>query len=472
MAYGYWKTGTGEDLVVFHHFFRRNPFKGGYTVAAGLEYAIDLLKNFRFDSSDLEYLESLTGSDGKPLFEKEFLDYLGRMEFCCDIDAVPEGTVVFPHEPLVRVTGPIIQAQLVESLLLNIINFQSLIATKAARVCMAAGSTPVIEFGLRRAQGIDGGLAASRAAFIGGCVGTSNTLAGKLFGIPVKGTHAHSWVMFFDSELESFAAYAAAMPNNCIFLVDTYNSLNGVKNAIKIGIKLRQEGHEMIGIRLDSGDLAYLSIEARRMLDEAGFRNTMIVASNELDETIIESLNLQGAAITVWGVGTKLVTGHGQPALGGVYKLAAIKKNEVWQRKLKLSEQVIKVNNPGILNVRRFFDKNGLAVADAIYDIEEHESQSWIIVDPVTPMHKKDVASALEYEDLLVPVLRQGKPVYDLPEITLIQIRTKQQLELFHPAIKRFVNPHVYPVGLESRLHNIKMDLVTEERSKNVRIDK
>ncbi len=469
MAYGYWKSGRHGQTAVFHHFFRNNPFEGGYTIAAGLQPAMDLLSNLRFEDPDIDYLKTIEGGDGRPVFEPEFLEYLSGLTFTCDVDAVPEGTVVFPHEPLVRVQGPIIQAQLVETMLLNIINFQSLIATKAARVCSAAGEQPVIEFGLRRAQGIDGGLSASRAAFIGGCVGTSNTLAGRLFGIPVKGTHAHSWTMSFGSEPEAFRAYAEAMPNNCIFLVDTYDSISGVRNAIRVGRWLREHGHDLVGIRLDSGDLAYLSVEARKMLDEAGFENALIVASNELDERLVTSLHQQGARIDVWGVGTKLVTGEEQPALGGVYKLTAIRSGEGWQRKLKLSEQVAKVNIPGILNVRRFSDSQGHAVADAVYDIEVHAKGNWEIRDPLVPFHRKELARGLRHEELLVPVFRGGKPVYEPPPLLEVQVRTRRQLSCFHPAIRRFENPHVYPVGLERQLHDLRTTLIEQERAKVVK---
>ena len=293
MAYGYWKLGRAEQEAVFHLFFRKPPFAGGYAVAAGLETAIEFLRAFRFDESDIAYLASLTGNDGRPLFDAEFLGHLGELRLAVDVDAMPEGTVAFGQEPLVRVRGPILQCQLLETPLLNIINFQTLIATKAARICEAAGDDSVLEFGLRRAQGIDGALSASRAAYIGGCSATSNVLAGKLFGIPVKGTHAHSWVMSFDTEAESFEQYAAVMPNNCVFLVDTYDTLDGVRQAAEVGKKLRRQGHELVGIRLDSGDLAYLSIEARKILDEAGFPDAGIVASNDLDEHLIENLRTQ-----------------------------------------------------------------------------------------------------------------------------------------------------------------------------------
>jgi len=355
MAYGYWKLGRTQDEAVFNLFFRTQPFKGGYTIACGLEYVIDFLEDFKFQDDDIKYLAELKGNDGKALFEPAFLDYLKNLQLNLDIDAIEEGIVVFPQEPLLRVRGPIIQCQLIETPLLNIINFQTLIATKAARVCQAAKGEPVLEFGLRRAQGIDGALTASRAAYIGGCAATSNVLAGKLFGIPVKGTHSHSWVMSFDTEQQAFDAYAEAMPNNCVFLVDTYDTLEGVKKAIETGKQLRAQGHEMVGIRLDSGDLAYLSIEARKLLDNNGFEKAYIVASNELDENVIENLKQQGATIAVWGVGTKLVTAYDHAALNGIYKLAAIRKpKQEWEYKIKLSEEFAKINIPGLLNVRRF----------------------------------------------------------------------------------------------------------------------
>ncbi|MCA1734006.1 MAG: nicotinate phosphoribosyltransferase, partial [Acidobacteria bacterium] len=348
MAYGYWKTGLHEREAVFHVTFRRNPFEGGYSVAAGLELAIDFLSNLRFSREDLDYLASVPGRDGAPVFDSGFLRELERFELALDVDAVPEGTLVFPNEPLVRIRGPLLQAQLVETTLLNLINFQTLIATKAARVVHAAEGDEVIEFGLRRAQGPDGGVGASRAAWIGGCHATSNVLAGKLFGIPLRGTHAHSWVMAFDSEIESFEAYARAMPNNTVLLVDTFDTLEGVRNAVKIAISLREQGQELVGIRLDSGDLAYLSIEARRILDEAGLPDVKIVATNDLDEEIITSLKQQGAKINVWGVGTRLATAWEQPALGGVYKLAALRdEHGEWRHTIKLSEQTAKVSIPG-----------------------------------------------------------------------------------------------------------------------------
>jgi nicotinate phosphoribosyltransferase len=463
MACAYQKAGLGEAEGVFHLFFRRNPFEGGYAVAAGLEPVIDLLTRFRFTEGDLAYLETVLGNDDKPIFESSFLDTLAEMEFRCDVDVVPEGTVVFPFEPILRVRGPIMQAQIIETALLNIVNFQTLIATKAARVVEAAGGKPVLEFGLRRAQGIDGGLAASRAAYIGGCSATSNVLAGRRYGIPVKGTHAHSWVMAFPSEPEAFEAYAAVMPNNSLFLVDTYDTIQGVRNAVQVGKALRERGHEMIGIRLDSGDLAYLSIEARKILDEGGFPDAEIFATNDLDEHIIESLHQQGATIGVWGVGTRLVTAFDQPALGGVYKLASLRKpGGNWVHKLKLSEQAIKISTPGHLQTRRFF-RGGEAIGDMIWN-ETQPPVVRTIVDPMDHTRRKTFRGEDTFEDLLVPVFRGGELVYESPSLAEMRERTRQQLSRFHPGIHRFVNPHRYPVGLEKQLHELKTRLVLEAR--------
>ncbi len=464
MAYGYWKNQTHEREGVFHLFFRKNPFQSGFSVACGLADAIDYLRDFRFDENELAYLQTLSGNDGQPLFEDGFIEYLRTLKFTCDIDAIPEGTLVFPHEPLVRVRGPILQGQLLESTLLNILNFQTLIATKAARVCHAAGDDPVLEFGLRRAQGIDGALAASRAAHIGGCTATSNVLAGMRYGIPVRGTHAHSWVMSFDTEEEAFEAYAMAMPNNCVFLVDTYDTLEGVRTAVRVGLKLRQEGHELAGIRLDSGDLAYLSIEARKILDEGGFPKAFIVASNDLDENIITSLKQQGACVGIWGVGTKLVTAYDQPAMGGVYKLGAIRRpDEKWHYSLKLSEQVIKISNPGIQQVRRF-QAGGEYLGDMIYNEGEAMKEERVIIDPNNGTRSKKVPAEAVTEDLLVPIFRQGELVYDLPEIGEIRTKAKEQLSRFHVGVKRFLNPHEYPVGLETGLHELKNQLILKAR--------
>jgi nicotinate phosphoribosyltransferase len=464
MAYGYWKEGMREKEAVFHLTFRHQPFGSGYTIACGLEDAIEYIQNFRFYPDDLEYLRSLTDENNAPIFEPAFLHYLSELTIDCDVDAVPEGTVVFPHEPLLRINGPLLQCQLVETTLLNIINFQTLIATKSARICLAAQGAPVLEFGLRRAHGPDGGLAASRAAFIGGCAATSNVLAGKVFGIPVRGTHAHSWVMTFDTELEAFAAFARAMPANSIFLVDTYDTQQGIRHAIEVAKELRTNGHQFLGIRLDSGDLALLSITARRLLDEAGFPDAKIVASNDLDEYIINSLREQGARIDMWGVGTKLVTAFDQPALGGVFKLGAVRDSGAdWQYKIKLSEQAVKVSNPGMLQVRRF-ERGNEYFADMLYDESGPVPQSRTIVDLADVTLRRKIPKDADGQDLLVPIFRQGQLAYTRPTIHEIKKNAVTQLGKFYSGIKRLLNPHIYPVGLEPHLHELKSRLIEEHR--------
>lgn len=464
MAYGYWKSGMADQEAAFHLTFRRNPFGGGFAVACGLAWVVDLLQDFRLQEEDLGYLAGLTAGDGRLLFEPAFLEELGAMRLSCDVDAMPEGTVVFPQEPLLRVSGPIVQSQLLETLLLNVVNFQTLVATKAARVVVATGNEPVLEFGLRRAQGVDGSLAASRAAYLGGCAATSNVLAGRMFDIPVRGTHAHSWVMAFDSETEAFRAYAQAMPHNSILLVDTYNTLEGVDHAIEVGRWLREQGHELQGIRLDSGDLAYLSIEARKRLDAAGFDKAAIVASSDLDEHIIESLKTQGAKIGIWGVGTKLITAYDEPALGGVYKLTAVRRpGEPWRHRVKLSEQAIKISTPGILQVRRYTNDQG-AVADMIYDLELGVTEPATIIDPLDITRRRVLEGELHHQDLLTPIFRKGRCVYRVPSLQESREVARAELSKFHAGVKRFVNPHQYPVGLEKGLHDLKTKLVLAAR--------
>jgi len=464
MAYAYWKEGLAEKESVFNLFFRENPFGGGYTISCGLSYVIDFLEQFKFTSGDLNFIRTLQNQDGSRMFEEPFIDYLGSMEFCCSLDAIPEGRVVFPHEPLIRVRGPIIQGQLIESALLNMINYQSLVATKAARIKEAAKGEQILEFGLRRAQGIDGAISASRAAYIGGCTSTSNVLAGRLFGIPVSGTHAHSWVMAFDSELDAFNSYAKALPDNCIFLIDTYDTLQGVRNAIEVGKSLRACGKSLIGVRIDSGDLAYFSSKVREILDNNGFQKTQIVATNNLDENIVASLKEQEAPIDIWGVGTKLVTAFDQPALGGVYKLSAIKQGENWNYKIKLSEQAIKVNNPGIQQVRRF-SSNGFFVADMIYDINFEIGTDHTMVDPIDHTRRKEVSSKnMNYEDILEPIFKSGKLLYQVPDIHTIQKRVRNEMSCLDKSIKRLVNPHNYSVGLEKSLFDHKTELILNLR--------
>ncbi len=464
MAAGYWREQIHQREAVFHLVFREHPFQGGFAIACGLHAVLEYLQCLRFEAEDLAYLATLQRQDGSPLFERPFLDFLGELAFACDVEGVPEGTVVFPHEPLLRVKGPLLQAQILETALLNLMNFQTLIATKAARVVLAARGEAVLEFGMRRAQGIDGSVSASRAAYVGGCVGTSNVLAGRLFGIPVKGTHAHSWVMCFDTELEAFEAYADAMPNNCIFLVDTYDTLQGVRNAVAVGRRLRQRGHRLLGIRLDSGDLAYLSIEARKILDAEGFPNTPILASSDLDEHIIKSLKEQGATISVWGVGTRLATAYDQPALGGVYKLSALRgRDGRWEDRLKLSEQAAKTSTPGILQVRRFWH-GGELVADVIFDEKYPIQGECVAVDPADPTRRKFIPADAVGRDLLVPIFRAGRCVYQVPSLEQSRRRAQKQLDEFHPSIKRFVNPHQYPAGLEAGLQQRKTDMIFRAR--------
>jgi nicotinate phosphoribosyltransferase len=456
MAYGYWQLGIHEQEAVFHLIFRKNPFKSNYALTCGLGTVIEFLQNWRFDKEDLAYLATLHNPKGEVLFSAEFLDYLAGVTFSGDVDAIPEGTIAFAHEPLMRIQGPLMQCQLIETALLNMINFQTLIATKASRVYRAASGDPVIEFGMRRAQGPDGALSASRAAYIGGCVATSNTLAGKLYDIPVRGTHAHSWVTAFPDELSAFSAYAEVMPHNCVLLVDTFDTIQGVKNAIEIGKKLRMQGADLLGIRLDSGDMAELSIKARTLLDEAGFQNTQILASNSLNEYVIDAMKQQGAKISAWGVGTNLVTSYDQPALDGVYKLSALReKNGSYTYKLKLSEQAVKISNPGRHQIRRFFSNENY-VMDVIYDIDLgiSDTPEMICLDQTAQAKKLDDYDA--FFDLLQPVFRQGKLV--APPKSIHQIR-----EQAISAATDFCRMHddaVYSVGLEKNLHELKQELI------------
>ena len=462
MSYGYWKNGMQNHESVFNLFFRKTPFSGGYAVVAGLEQAAELITQTYFAQEDLDYLSTLKGNDGEPLFEEGFLSYLQQSKNTIDLDAIPEGSLAFPHEPILRLRGPIIPCQLLETPLLTLINFQTLIATKASRVCRAAEDDMVLEFGLRRAQGFDGGLSAARASYIGGCHATSNVQAGKLYDIPVKGTHAHAWVMMFPSEMESFEAYAKAMPNNCIFLVDTYDTLEGVRNAVRMGKKLSEQGHQMIGVRLDSGDMAELSKEARRILDEGGFPEAKIVASDSLDERKIQTLKARGAKIQVWGVGTNLVTAKDQPALGGVYKLAAVRApGQEWEYKVKLSNTPIKVSNPGILQVDRYLDSNGKLEGDLLYSTEHGQSSS--------PAHSLVQVGATHSfsgtpKPLLTKILRNGEPVWSPPSIHEIRARAKHELSTLPDAFLDFTVHDPYPVALDTMVYRLKKSLIEKAR--------
>ncbi len=464
MMQGYFKHKTQNEMVIFDAFYRNNPCDGGYAIAAGLEQLIKYIKELHFSKADIDYLASLH------VFDEEFLNYLSTFKFSGDIYAIPEGTVIFPREPLVKVIAPIMEAQLVETAILNIINHQSLIATKAARVCYAAKGDGIMEFGLRRAQGPDAGVYGARAAVIGGCIGTSNVLCGQLFDVPIKGTHAHSWIMSFPDEYTAFKAYADLFPSACILLVDTYDTLkSGVPNAIRVFREMRAAGIPLTfyGIRLDSGDLAYLSKKARRMLDDAGFSDAVISASNDLDEYLIESLKAQGATITSWGVGTNLITAKDNPAFGGVYKLAAVMDSDGnFVPKIKLSENSEKITNPGDKKIYRIFEKEtGKIKADLICLADEQfsENESLLLFDPLEPWKKTKLpAGSFTLRELMVPVFQHGECCYESPKVMDIQAYCKQELDTLWDETKRFVNPHQVYVDLSKKLYDMKIQLLDQ----------
>ena len=466
MAQGYWASGRGEEEACFAMYFRDYPFKGGYAIACGMAQLADMVEGFRFSDDDIAYLRTLEAPGGGPLFDEGFLAYLADFKLTVDIDAVDEGTVVFPHEPLVRVTGPIMQCQLLETALLNCVNFQTLIATKAARVCRAAAGRPVAEFGLRRAQGL-GGVWASRAAVVGGCASTSDVLAGKLFDVPVSGTHAHSWVMSFPDELTAFREYARIFPKNCVLLVDSYDVEQGIRNAITVGIEMRERGEHLAGIRIDSGDLAWLSKMARRMLDEAGLEDCGIVLSNDLDEFTIKSILGEGAPVSSWGVGTKLATAFDQPTLGGVYKLTAVREpgETTWRPRLKISESIGKLTTPGILDVRRYYHDSGKIAGDMVFDVTEGVNEREVIVDPLDDMRQKKLAGK-RFETLLHPLARAGEVVLDARGRSAMEARERARagLETLDESQLRMLNPHTYPVGLECGLNERRRELVAQLR--------
>jgi nicotinate phosphoribosyltransferase len=458
MMYGYFKTNTHRRQAVFDLFFRKPNENSAYAIAAGLEQVIDYIKNLHFSEEDIKYLDSLQ------LFDRDFLNELREFHFTGDIYAVPEGTVVFPNEPMLRVKAPLFEAQLIETAVLNIINHQTLIATKASRVVFAAQGGSVLEFGLRRAQGPDAGIYGARAAVIGGCSATSNVLTGQLFGIPVKGTHSHSWVMSFPDELSAFRAYADAFPDSCLLLVDTYNTLkSGIPNAITVFNELRAKGYVPMGIRLDSGDLAYLSKKARVMLDEAGFPEAKIVASNDLDEELIWDLKAQGAKIDTFGVGTSLITSRGCPALGGVYKMSAEEVNGTMVPKIKISENPEKITNPGYKKVVRIYNGGRKAVADLIL-LEEEEIDTGMpltIFDPVDTWKKMTLRN-YSIKELLVPVFQSGECIYETPNLLDIQAYAASELDTLWDEYKRLKNPHVFKVDLSQQLYDLKQELLKE----------
>lgn len=462
MMQGYFKSGNNTK-VVFDAFYRKNPSGGGYAVTCGLEQVIQYIKELKFEKEDIDYLRSLK------IFEEDFLTYLSNFKFSGDIYAVPEGSVVFPREPLIKVVAPIMEAQLVETAILNIVNHQSLIATKASRVVFAARGDGIMEFGLRRAQGPDAGTYGARAAMIGGCVGTSNVLCGQLFDVPVKGTHAHSWIMSFPDEYTAFKTYAGMYPDACILLVDTYDTLkSGVPNAIKVFTEMREQGIDLTfyGIRLDSGDLAYMSKKARKMLDAAGFTDAVISASSDLDEYLIDSLKTQGAAITSWGVGTNLITSSDTPAFGGVYKLAAVYDEEQkdYIPKIKLSENSEKVTNPGNKTIFRVYEKeSGKIKADIIALVGETfpEDKDLLLFDPIEPWKKtKMKAGTFTIREMMIPVFKDGECCYESPKVMEIRDYCKKEQESLWDEARRLVNPHKVYVDLSKKLYDLKMQLL------------
>ncbi len=465
MMQGYFHAENANETVIFDAFFRTNPDGNGFSIAAGLEQVIDYVKNLHFDQEDINYLRTVG------LFTEDFLVYLKTFRFTGDIYAVPEGTIVFPREPLIKVIAPIMQAQLVETAILNIINHQSLIATKASRIVHAARNDGVMEFGLRRAQGPDAGIYGARAAMIAGCIGTSNVLCGQMFDVPVKGTHAHSWIMSFPDELTAFRTYAKLYPSACILLVDTYDTLkSGVPHAIQVFKEMREAGIPLTfyGIRLDSGDLAYLSKEAKKMLDAEGFTDAVISASNDLDEHLISSLKDQGATINSWGVGTNLITSKDCPSFGGVYKLAAILDRDTGKfiPKIKLSENEEKITNPGNKTIYRIYSREShKVIADLICLVDEHydETNSLLLFDPVATWKKTLLApGTYTMRELLIPIFKDGVCVYESPKVMEIREYCQKEKETLWEETKRLVNPHEVHVDLSNELWHMKQQLLDD----------
>jgi nicotinate phosphoribosyltransferase len=463
MMQGYFLRNN-NPRVSFDMFFRRNPFSGGFTVFAGLGDLIDILQHFSFDREVIEYLDTLS------LFRPEFLDYLLNFRFQGDLYAMEEGSIAFPGEPLVRVEGKLIESQLIESMLLNTLNFQSLIASKAARIYHASKEGKILEFGLRRAQGWDGAISASRAAFIGGAAATSNTLAGKLFNIPVKGTMAHSWVMAFPSELESFRSFAEVYPDNCILLIDTYDTLgSGIENAIITGKEMKAKG-KPIGVRLDSGDLSYLSQKIRSRLDDEGLQDCTITVSNDLNEEIIHQLVSDGAPIDAWGVGTHLVTGGSESSLTGVYKLGAKDNGRIMEPTMKISNNAEKTTLPGMKQIYRFYDKDGFAMADlmALTDEEIVAGKSWEFYHPMYETARFTLDHYGSVEPMLKKQMAEGKPLSKPEELSTIQERVKSNLKRLDRTYKRIINPHIYKVSVSKKLKQLKQALLEAAKVENL----
>ncbi len=467
MMQAYFKNNNKNKMAIFDVFYRKNPMDGGYAISAGLEQVIEYINNLHFTEDDINYLASLK------IFEDDFLDYLKNFKFTGDIHAIPEGSVMFPREPMLKVIAPIMEAQFIETAILNILNHQSLIATKAARICYAAEGDGIMEFGLRRAQGPDAGIYGARAAVIGGCAGTSNVLTGQMFDVPVMGTHAHSWIMSFDDEYTAFYTYAKLYPMACTLLVDTYDTLNsGVPNAIKVFKQIKKEGIELknYGIRLDSGDLAYLSKKARKMLDDAGFKDATITASNDLDEFLIASLKMQGAEITNWGVGTNLITSKDCPSFGGVYKLAAIMEDgENFTPKIKLSDNSEKITNPGNKKIYRIYEKENNKIKADLICLENEtftENEDMHLFDPHEPWKKTVLkAGTFTLKEMLVKVFDKGQCVYHSDSVMKLRDFAISEMETLWEETKRFENPHQVYVDLSQKLYDIKISLL-EKMSK------
>jgi nicotinate phosphoribosyltransferase len=458
MVAGYLVSSKSRQKACFDLYYRQNPDGGGFCVFAGLESVIQYVNSLKIYPDDLDYLTSLG------IFSKKAVEELAKgIKFTGDIWAVPEGTVVFPNEPLIRVIGPIAEAQILETTLLAMVGHQTLIATKAARLKTATRGAPVIDFGTRRAHGVEAALYGARAAYIGGCEGTSNVRAGKLFGIPIRGTHAHSWVESFDTEIESFQTFSRIFPDNCVLLVDTYDVVEGVNNAIRVAEEMRATGKTLRGIRIDSGDLAYYSKVARGMLDEAGFPEVKILASSDLDEWLIESLRDQGACIDIWCVGTKLMTSYQTPALGVVYKLMAAGYGaDRLIPKIKISQNPEKVTNPGVKKILRFYNPRGFMMGDLLTEVEEPIPSGKPILahHPMYDYMKKTYRPPYEAREIMVPIFKNGKQVYDPPSLRDVRQHAAKELESLENETKRFTNPHLYKVSLSDRLHHIKKDLL------------
>ncbi|MDE6293598.1 MAG: nicotinate phosphoribosyltransferase [Clostridiales bacterium] len=456
MMDGYFLEGKAHDTAVFDVFFRQKDTIN-YAVFAGLDQAIDYIKNLHFSSEDISYLSSLN------VFHKEFLEYLKEFRFTGEMYSVQEGDIVYPQEPIVIIKAPLIEAQLIETALLNIISHQTLIATKSARIVSAAQGKSVVEFGLRRAQGPDAGIYGARAAIIGGCNGTSNVLTGQMFDIPVKGTHAHSWVMSFNSELDAFRAFAKVYPDTCLLLVDTYDTMQGIKNAITVFNELKAKGHKPIGIRLDSGDLAYLSKVARKMLDDAGFEDAVVMASGDIDEYLLQSLNAQGAKIDMYGVGTKLITSEDTPSLGGVYKLSAIERDGKLQPRMKISDSIIKVTNPGFKTLYRLYDKRGMAVADLIA-LNGEEIPKPLVLTHETERWKTTTLKDYDIRKMHHKIFDGGECVYDKPALSKIVEFATAEKARFWDEYKRIDNPQIYKVNISDGLYALKQKILREHK--------